>query len=946
MKASETSAMLSPALREYAERRFRERKEIYAPIFSEIEDGLCGCTEEEAVLMRFLYGTMPVRDAGEYGFHIFLSYVRHTLWLRENVEWCSKLPEDIFVHYVLYYRINTEDISDCRPFFYGLLKDRIAGLTLEEAVREINYWCAEHAAYEATDGRTASPKTLYRCGKGRCGEESAFAAAVYRSMGIAARQVYAPRWAHCDDNHAWVEVYIHGRWHFLGACEPEEELDRGWFSGPASRAVLIHSRCFCDYDCGGMQAEWIGREDGVYYLNETAAYAKTCRLTIAVKDTLGKPVKGARAAIEILNMSEFFPAATLVTDENGEAAITMGIGDVRLRAWSGGKMCEKMIFLTREAGGRDGGLEENQAKVNWIKANQSKVNQTKANQSKEIRAELVLKSGYPLIPEGNIAGQQTERESAWEQALLRAPAAPTAFTACQPKEQKERRQRRLEEAVRLREERFRTISAQLPAGDFPEEKEMLEVTGENAAQLYAFLKKDGNPDRKRLLHSLARKDYKDASAAVLEDHLDCINHLNCIKGDLTEDIYVPYLLCPRIYLEELTPYRSFIRSFFSEKEKAAFIRRPELIWEYIEKNIRYDPQLDYSAVCGTPIGCLKLKWGSLLSRKILFAAICRSLGIPARLRRSTMQPEYLENGEFQAPAGLQEKDRLGRHPEPAALILQASEGKRGKKSEGQRGDKWNYGQNWSIGKLEGAGFSTLGYEGLCFEGDSLTLGLEAGVYRLVTSRRLPDGSQQAAWSVFTLQAGEQRTEVLILGENSEEAMLSEYPGTDLPELFVWDTSGERQSLTRIAGCGMALAAFLGTGEEPTEHVLNELIECATQWNGSGAEIIMILRRPEELKNATLQKALKRLDRVRIYFDKEEAAEKTAVKMGADPEKLPLLVLTEEGRRGIYACAGYHVGSVDLLLKILMGVSGSFTGLMSEKTDRKEENDDNIDRKAE
>ena len=44
-------------------------------------------------------------------------------------------------------------------------------------------------------------------------------------MGIPARQIYTPRWAHCDDNHAWVEVWVDGSWHFLGACEPEETLD-------------------------------------------------------------------------------------------------------------------------------------------------------------------------------------------------------------------------------------------------------------------------------------------------------------------------------------------------------------------------------------------------------------------------------------------------------------------------------------------------------------------------------------------------------------------------------------------------------------------------------------------------------------------------------------------------------------------------------------------------
>jgi len=46
-----------------------------------------------------------------------------------------------------------------------------------------------------------------------------------RAVGIPARQVYTPRWAHTDDNHAWIEVWTGDRWHFMGACEPEAVLD-------------------------------------------------------------------------------------------------------------------------------------------------------------------------------------------------------------------------------------------------------------------------------------------------------------------------------------------------------------------------------------------------------------------------------------------------------------------------------------------------------------------------------------------------------------------------------------------------------------------------------------------------------------------------------------------------------------------------------------------------
>ena len=77
-----------------------------------------------------------------------------------------------------------------------------------------------------------------------------FAVNVLRACGFAARQVYVPRWAHCDDNHAWVEVRCGGAWHFLGACEPEAVLDRGWFNSAAGRAVLVHSRCFGEPEPG------------------------------------------------------------------------------------------------------------------------------------------------------------------------------------------------------------------------------------------------------------------------------------------------------------------------------------------------------------------------------------------------------------------------------------------------------------------------------------------------------------------------------------------------------------------------------------------------------------------------------------------------------------------------------------------------------------------------
>ena len=115
---------------------------------------------------------------------------------------------------------------------------------MKEAALEINHWCHEKVTYVGSDIRTSAPLSTVKNAKGRCGEESTFTVAAYRAAGIPARQCYTPRWAHCDDNHAWVEICIDGKWQYVGACEPEAELNLGWFTQSAKKAMLVHTKVF------------------------------------------------------------------------------------------------------------------------------------------------------------------------------------------------------------------------------------------------------------------------------------------------------------------------------------------------------------------------------------------------------------------------------------------------------------------------------------------------------------------------------------------------------------------------------------------------------------------------------------------------------------------------------------------------------------------------------
>ena len=204
-------------------------------------------TPEEKEAMSFLYAYMPVGDIADYSGEFFLKNVRTSFQAKQEMPWGKQIPEDIFRHFVLPIRVNNENLDESRIVFYQELKDRVKGLSLHDAVIEVNHWCHEKVIYTPSDARTSSPLASVKTAYGRCGEESTFTVAALRSVGIPARQVYTPRWAHTDDNHAWVEAWVDGQWYFLGACEPEPVLNLGWFNAPASRGMLMHTKVFGKY---------------------------------------------------------------------------------------------------------------------------------------------------------------------------------------------------------------------------------------------------------------------------------------------------------------------------------------------------------------------------------------------------------------------------------------------------------------------------------------------------------------------------------------------------------------------------------------------------------------------------------------------------------------------------------------------------------------------------
>ena len=284
-----------------------------------------GSEEQVEQYMDFLYRYMPLPDSTDYSHEFYEQNVRLALQARAEMPWGRSVPEREFRHFVVPLRVNNETLDSARAVFYPELKQRVEHLSMQDAILEVNHWCHEHVTYRPSDARTSSPLASIRTAYGRCGEESTLLVAALRSVAIPARQVYTPRWAHTDDNHAWVEAWADGRWWFLGACEPEPVLNLGWFNESASRGMLMHTRVFGDYD--GPE-DVMSRTACYTEINVIDNYAPTSKVTVVVQDTLGRPVSDAVVEFKLYNYAEFYTVATKTTDTEGRATLTAGRGDM------------------------------------------------------------------------------------------------------------------------------------------------------------------------------------------------------------------------------------------------------------------------------------------------------------------------------------------------------------------------------------------------------------------------------------------------------------------------------------------------------------------------------------------------------------------------------------------------------------------------------------------
>ena len=859
--------------RTQVEKDFAAREAILKPAGVDLTS--MGLSMDEKEALQFLYAYMPLGDIVNQTPEYYLQHYRLTKKACSEMPWGSKVPEREMRHFILPVRVNNENLDQSREVFYNELAPRIKSLSMRDAVLEVNHWCHEKAIYMPSDRRTSSPLATIKTAHGRCGEESTLLVAALRSVGIPARQVYTPRWAHTDSNHAWVEAWVDGQWYFLGACEPEPVLNLGWFNAPASRGMLMHTNVFGRYN----GPEEIVKETPIYTeINVIKHYApESAVVEIYVVDMDGQPVDEAKVAFKIYNYSEFNSVAYKLTDAKGKASLTAGLGDM-------------MVHVSK-----DGRFGFKKVKYGEDKAVIIPLEYSDGSDIEHIEMEIVPPVENAQLPDVT-AEQRSENTCRMEyEDSLRNAYVATFYTT-----------QTAGEYVK---------SANLEARAV----ELLVASRGNHQEITSFLadalQNGRQTDALNLLESLSQKDLRDTPKSVLDDHL-----YNTGAGETVKNIY-----CPRVDTELLTPYRGYFKKNVPE-DLAEIVRAntPQFV-TWCKDNLTLYDDISLRYVQLAPQRVWETRIADKGSREIFFVAMCRSFGVEAWMDPVTRVVKYkgadglVYDVDFDAQEQVvAPKGHLKLSYKQIPLL-----------------DDPKYEVHFTISKYVDGEFQLQNYDGTWAELFRQPREMDCGYYMLVSGSRMSGGNVFTDVEFFTIEEGKTTVTELIMRDvadqirvigsfNSEQKYeeISPLPSVGRndkndPSVVISSELEERveKSVLETTGRGYFAVALVDYGTEPTNHAFMDISAVKSELEQWGRPILVVFATEDDCRKFRAQDFdLPSTVHFGVDIDgqmRDMIASEMKLSKGG---RLPLIILADTFNRVVFFSQGYSIGLGESLVR--------------------------------
>ena len=830
-------------------------------LFAVFNDNSLTLKEKEA--LQFLYAYMPLSDLADYDGNFFLQQVRYAFKAQEAMPWGKTIPGDIFRHFVLVYRVNNENLDTARMVIFNELKDRIKDMSMTDAALEVNHWCHEKVTYRPADGRTSAPLATLRTGFGRCGEESTLTVTALRAMGIPARQCYTPRWAHTDDNHAWVEVWANGNWHYLGACEPEPELDMAWFTIPASRAMMVHSNVFGKCDNLGEK----NLETNLYsVINMLANYTDTKKIRVLVTDENKNPIEDATVKFKLYNYAEYYPLTSVNTDENGLATLTTGYGDLLIWASKNGKYgyqkfdVRKNDEITLTLENEPGREYVENFEIFPPEAGSNKKNATPEQylfNNKCLQYEDSLRHAY-------LNTFMTEDEAIH---IITKNLTP--------------------------EQEWRFIKKS--EGNYAEIKKFMEQNAEKQEGLFVF----------EFLNTLSDKDLRDAPADILQEHITLYN-----EEKYPFEVYVKGILPARIANEGLRVWRHYLHNKLTEE--LGKMPTVQQLMDWMDEHITLLPNDNYYRAPISPKGVYDLRLTDQHSLHIFFVAACRALDIPAYLDGATNRifvwnSEKWEVIDLSHLCALCEKSlRLcGKNANETTstgnLVLHAA-------------NNPQYLVHYTLAKFADGDFVTFD-----FEDDPrvatfpVTLELEPGYYMLSTGNRYSDGETLSQLEFFNIESEKTVNKTITLRELAPRNKT--YGALDVNYQISIDNS--LTPLIDLMPERELVVCFIDPAREPTRHLFNDIVPLKKEFENWSGNILFVI--PEEKQTTAFNSKNWNIPKNAIFTVDKELRFINYILNSTNQEfrnDYPLVFIINKEGTLVFKSEGYRIGTGELLLKSL------------------------------
>ncbi len=829
-------------------------------------------TEKEA--LTFLYAYMPLGDILNHPVKFYLDNYRLTQLALKRMPWGKTIPEREVRHFILPVRVNNENLDESRVCFYEELAPRVKHLSMYDAVLEVNHWCHEKVIYMPTDSRTSSPLATIKTAYGRCGEESTLLVAALRSVGIPARQVYTPRWAHTDSNHAWVEAWVDGEWYFLGACEPEPVLNLGWFNAPASRGLLMHTNVFGNYD----GPEEVVKKTPLYTeINVIENYApKAARMDVLVKNADGSPAKDATVEFRIYNYSTFHPVVTKAVDKDAKAFLKAGLGDMMIYAHNGSK-----FGFSKATFGKDKELT-------------IVLNKEKGSKFRHLKYEIIPPVEEAILPE--LTTEQIERNKermAYEDSLRNAYVA-TFWTA--------ERAEAFADSLLLPKDRVTEIMI-TSRGNYKEIEQFVREA----------VSKDSGERALDLLESVSKKDLMDTPKSVLDDHL----------YNTPDSVDVATVLCPRVFTELLSDFRGYLLKNVPLELSEAIKQDPANLVTWCTENLKILDEISLPYIQVRPDRVWETKLADKYSREIFFVAMCRTFGVSAWKDVVNGDVKYKNNGlEYTVDFDAKEQ-------------VVSPKGKlRLKYDEIPMLDDPKYSTHFTISRFENGSFKTLSYpRGATWSSMFKDAGeIDAGYYMLTSGSRMSGGNVCADAEFFTVEEGKTSTvelkvrddasQIRVIGSFDSEAKYMK----PVPSVQILESSKEQgnnletqfveSSILATTGRGYFAVILADHGTEPTNHAFMDISVAAKELEAWGRPILVLFASQADYEKcklehynfpATVSFGVDASEKIREEIAKEMKLNKSG--------HLPLVVVADTFNRVVFFSQGYTIGLGDELVQL-------------------------------